>query len=95
LSATQLPAAERAELVAPVGRGEQPVRALDRRADQTRPRQHLAEGSEYPAELRAQVGGQEIAWTERRLVVRSLKLAAAQDRVLRQRLATAQQELAQ
>jgi transposase len=94
LFSTQMPAAELAELLVPVWRGAQPLRAIYRPADQTRPqREHLAEGYEYTAELRAAVGDQEVGWTERRLVVRSLKLAAAQERALRQRVATAQQEL--
>jgi transposase len=95
LSSTQLPAAELAELLAPVWRGEQPLRPIYRPADQTRPqRQHIAEGYEYGVELTAQVEGQSVPWTERRLVVRSLKLAAAQERAVRQRVATAQQEIA-
>ena len=95
LSSTHLPAAELAELWAPVGRGAQPLRPLDRPADQTRlQRQHIAEGYAYTAELRGQVAAQDVPWTERRLVVRSLKLAAVQERAVRQRLATAQQELA-
>ena len=87
--------AKLAERLAPMWRGGQPLRAIYRPADQTRPqRQHLAEGYEYTTELRAQVGDQAVVWTERRLVVRSLKLAAAQDRALRQRVATAQQAIA-
>jgi transposase len=95
LSSTQLPAAELAELLAPVWRGEQPLRPIYRPADQTRlQRQQIAEGYEYTAELRGQVEAQDVSWTERRLVVRSLKLAAVQERAVRQRLATAQQEIA-
>jgi transposase len=95
LASTQMPAAELAERLAPVWRGEQPLRAIYRPADQSRPqRQRIAEGYEYPEELRAQVGDQSVQWTERRLVVRSLKLAATQERAVRQRLATAQQAIA-
>jgi transposase len=95
LASTQLPAAELAELLVPVWRGEQPVHAIYRPADSTHPqRERIAEGYEYTTELTAQVGNQRVQWTERRLVVRSLKLAAAQERAVRQRLATAQQEIA-
>lgn len=95
LSSTQLPAAELAEVLAPVWRGEQQLRPIYRPADQSRPqRQRIAEGYEYRVELTGQVGDQEVQWTERRLVVRSLKLAATQERAVRQRLAKARQELA-
>jgi transposase len=95
LSSTQLPAAELAEVLAPVWGGEQKLTRIYRPADETRPqRQLLALGYEYTVELTAQVGGQVVRWTERRLVVRSLKVAATQERAVRQRLAKAQQEIA-
>jgi transposase len=95
LSSTQLPAVELAEVLAPVWQGEQPLRSIYRPADQTRPQRHrIAEGYEYTVELRAQGGDQSVQWTERRLVVRSLKWAATQERAVRQRLATAQREIA-
>jgi transposase len=94
-SSTHLPAAKLAEVLAPVGRGEQQLRPIYRPADQTRPqRQRIAQGDEYTEALTAQGGGQVLQWTERRLVVRSLKLAATQERAVRQRLATARQEIA-
>jgi len=95
LSSTQLPARELAAVLAPVWRGEQQLRPISRPADQLRPKPHLiAEGYEYPVQLTAQVGDQVVQWTERRLVVRSLKLAATQERAVRQRLAQAREELA-
>jgi len=95
LSSTQLPAAELAEVLAPVWRGEQPLTRICRPVDQSRPqRQRIAQGYEYRVELTAQVGDQVVQWTERRLVVRSLKLAATQARAVRQRLAQARQEIA-
>jgi len=95
LSNTQLPAAELAEVLAPVWRGEQKLTRICRPADETRPRpQRIAQGYEYRVELTAQGGGQVVQWTERRLVVRSLKLAATQERAVRQRLAKARQEIA-
>jgi transposase len=95
LSSTQLPAAELAEVLAPVWRGEQPLTRICRPADETRPqRQRIAQGYEYRVELTGQDGDQVVQWTERRLVVRSLKLAATQERAVRQRLAQARQEIA-
>lgn len=95
LSSIQLPATELAAVLVPVWRGEQPLRPIYRPADQTRAKaQRIAEGSEYTVELTAQVEGQEVQWTERRLVVRSLQLAATQERAVRKRLAQALAELA-
>lgn len=95
LASTQLSAVELTAVLAPVWRGEQPLHSIYRLADQPRPqRQRIAEGYEYAAELTAQVEGQSVQWTERRLVVRSLKWAVTQERAVRQRLATAQQEIA-
>jgi transposase len=95
LSSTQLAAVELAGVLAPVWRGEQKLTRICRPADETRPPpQRLAQGYEDRVERTAQVGGQGVQWTERRLVVRSLKLAATQERAVRQRLAQAQQEIA-
>ena len=44
--------------------------------------------------LQAEVAGQPVAWMERRLVVRSRKLAVAQEQTVRRRLSQAQTELA-
>lgn len=54
----------------------------------------VAEGYERTETLTAVVGGETIIWTERRLVVRSLKHAQAGERDLRKRLAKAQRALA-
>jgi transposase len=95
LSSTQLPAAELAEVLAPVWRGEQPLTRIWRPADEPRPQRHrIAQGYEYRVELTARVGDQVVQWTERRLVVRALKLAATQERAVRQRVAQARQEIA-
>jgi transposase len=94
-SSPQLPAVELAAGLAPGWQGAQPRRAIYRPADQTRPQRHrIAEGDEYTVELRAQGGDQSVPWTERRLVVRALQGAATQERAVRQRLATAQREIA-
>lgn len=95
LSSTQVPADELAALLAPVWRGEQPLKRIYRPADAARShRQLIADGYEYQVALQVEVAGQPVSWPERRLVVRSRKLAAAQERGVRKRVATAQAELA-
>jgi hypothetical protein len=94
-SSTPLAAVELAGVWAPGGRGEQQLPRICRPADETRPQpQRLAQGSAYRVELTAQVGGQGGQGTERRRVGRSVKLAAPQERAVRQRLAQAQQDIA-
>lgn len=99
LARTQLPAAELAAelaaVLAPVWRGAQPLQRIYRPADASRPtRQLIADGYEYLVPLQAEVAGQLVEWTERRLVVRSRKLAASQEPAVRRRLSQAQGELA-
>lgn len=53
----------------------------------------IAHGYERPVELTATVAGESVIWTERRLVMRSLKQARAAETRLRQRLKKAQTEL--
>jgi transposase len=57
-------------------------------------RQHIADGYEQLATLTAEVAGNALAWTERRLVVRSRQLARAGATALRTRLAKAQAAVA-
>ena len=95
LSSTQVPAAELAALLVPVWQGEQRLQRIYRPADTSQPTQQLiANGYEYQVALQAEVAGQPVAWTERHLVVRSRKLAAAQEQTVRRRLSQAQTELA-
>jgi transposase len=54
----------------------------------------IAVGYEVEVVLTAEVDGKTITWTERRLIVRSLKRAEAGEKALRERLAKAQQEVA-
>ncbi len=56
-------------------------------------REQVAEGFERQETLTAQVDGQIITWTERRLIVRSLKQAHAAETTLRDRLMKAQKAL--
>ena len=95
LASPQIPAAELAAVLAPVWQGEQPLKRIYRPGDATRPKSsRIAEGYEYRVELQAQVAGEGVTWTERRLVVRSLKLAASQEQAVRRRLSQALSELA-
>lgn len=55
----------------------------------------IAEGCEQTLTLTAQVDGQQVRWSERRLLVRSPSFAAAQARALQRRLAAAEAALAE
>lgn len=89
----QLPEQWLRDSLAGMADGSQPVVRIQRqRADGTV--SEIACGYECPVELSAPLHGQEIRWTERRLVVRSLAGAAAAERALQTRLVAAQQEVA-
>jgi transposase len=92
LPAVQMPAAALQALLAPVWTGEQtltPVhRAPETVSDQP---QHIANGFSYTIRLTSAEG---LQWSEQRLVVQSLKHAAAQQQRLDQRLQQAEQALA-
>lgn len=98
LSETQLPAEVLETYLAPVERQEQPLtevyREKEAEAEGPSERERIAEGYEQPVELTAEVDGQLITWTERRLVLRSLKPAQAQAAALRARVAKAQKAVA-
>jgi transposase len=89
LSEIQLPPAVLEGYVEPVASGQQPLTRITR-LTATGTRQYLADGYERLERLTAGVGGCVLAWTERRLVVRSRQLARAGARALRARLAQAQ-----
>jgi transposase len=55
----------------------------------------IAEGCEQTVTLTAEVDGQQVHWSERRLLVRSHAYAAAQARALQRRLAAAEAALAE
>lgn len=88
LSELQLPPAVLAGYVERVATGHQPLTRLTR-LTATGTRQHLADGYERREPLTAEVAGHALAWTERRLVVRSRQLARAGERALCARLAQA------
>lgn len=90
LSEIQLPPEALEEYLTPVWRGEQNLTPIYREEEHGE-RERIAEGYERLEVLTAEVGGPTIIWTERRLVLRSLKQAQAAEAALRARLAKAQQ----
>src|SRR5712692_1045832 len=82
-----MPAEALDTLLKPVWDGEQPWRTVyhPQRADNGA-RVVIAQGYEVSVPLTATLGDQPVAWTERRLVVRSLALARRQAEHLGQRL---------
>src|SRR6266705_1758525 len=68
--------------------GEQLLRSVVREGPQGKP-ELIAEGYEYPVAMSHKVGEQVQAWTERRLVVRSVRQAHAAEAALRARVAKA------
>jgi transposase len=97
LPATQVPAEELERLLAPVWAQRQaltPVwRPVEMEAAAQEP-ERLAEGYEVTIELEATLDGRRVQWRERRLVVRSVAWAEAQQHSLTTRLAKARAELA-
>jgi len=97
LSAKQMPEADLARVLEPVWSGALEPRALrlptaDGARDETEA--PVALGFEYTVEANASDhSGQPRTWQERRLVVRSLALAARQEQSLRQRVARAVTEI--
>jgi transposase len=93
LSATQVSAADLAQLLGPVSRGELKPVVIWRRDEETGRREKIGEGFEYTVTLTAEHDGKEITWEERRLVVCSLSFAQAQKKGLDQRLSRAAAEI--
>jgi transposase len=97
LPATQVSAAELAQLLAPVWSQTQSLTVvfapLSGAAPGGQP-EPIAEGYECPVVMQASLGGRPLRWQERRLVVKSLTLAVAQQRTLERQLAAALAESA-
>jgi len=93
LSEIHLPPRVLESYLEPVSRGQQPLTRITR-LTATGKRQHIADGYERPEPLTAEVAGNALVWTERRLVVRSRHLARAGEAALRARLAKAQAAVA-
>lgn len=92
LSEVQLSTADLELYLQPVWRGQQVTQPVQRENSVGRV-ENIAEGYEQTVSLRAEIAGQDISWTERRLIVRSLQQARACEEGLRVRLAKAQAEL--
>src|SRR6516162_1071896 len=88
LSQVQLAAGEVDTALEAVWRGEQVLSAV-RREGPKGELEVIAEGYEYPVAMSQQVGEQVQTWTERRLVVRSVRQAHAAEVALRARVAKA------
>jgi transposase len=93
LSEIQMPADRWEEILAPVWRGEQALIPIYREQENGE-RVCIAEGFERREVLTAEVDGQTITWSERQLVMHSLKQARAMEAALRARLEKAQKALA-
>jgi transposase len=93
LSENQLGRAQRRDLLRPVFAGTQPLQSVGRPGGKGQPDELVAEGFAVDVELTATVGAQEVRWTERRWLVRSLAYAQAQETALERRLATAREAL--
>jgi len=93
LSEIQMPADRWEEILAPVWSGEQALTPIYREQENGE-RVCIAEGFERREVLTAEGDGQTITWSERQLVVRSLKQAQAMEAALRARLEKAQKALA-
>ncbi len=91
---TQLPAQELDRYLQPVWSGEQQVIAVHR-AKTEEEDELIAEGFEQSVVCSANVAGQSLNWSERQVLVRSVKLATAATAALHARLSKAQAALAQ
>jgi transposase len=89
LAETQLSRLERRELLRPVWDGTQALQPVCRPGPPGQPDERVAQGFWVDVPLTAQVGDKEVAWTERRWLVRSQAYAQAQEAALERRLATA------
>ena len=92
LANTQMPDAELDAYLQPVWNGNRPLLAVHRVTAEGED-EVIAQGYEQCIELSSEVEGQSITWTERRLVVRSLKQAQAATAALQARLGKAQAAL--
>jgi transposase len=91
LSAVQLDTKQLRALLQPVWSGEQELEAVERTNDKGE-KEVIAQG--FTKQRNQQITGADpYSWQERLLVVRSLKLAMAQERGLRERVAQAQREV--
>src|SRR5215471_9456471 len=93
LPPVQLEEGEFDAALAAVGKGERVLSSVVREGPQGQP-EVIAEGYEYPVAMRLKGEGQGESWTERRLVVRSVRQAHAAEAALRARVAQAMAQIA-
>jgi transposase len=95
LPAVQMPKAALQALLGPVWAGGQPLVPVHRPpAAETDKPEHIADGFSYTVALVADCEGRRIEWEEQRLVVRSLKQAASQEKALEARMGKAEKAIA-
>jgi transposase len=93
LSENQLSRSERRELLGPVFAGTQALQQVWRPTGDGQADELVAEGFWVDVELTALVGDEQVSWTERRFLVRSLAYAQAQQTALERRLEKASKAL--
>jgi transposase len=93
LSESQLSRAQRRELLRPAFAGTQALEQVWRPGGEGRPDELVAEGFCVDVELTTKVAEEEVTWTERRWLVRSLAYAQAREAALERRLDNAIQAL--
>jgi transposase len=94
LPQTQVSAEQRRALLQPVWQGRQTLQQVYRPAADGETEELVAEGFSLDVPLEAEVAGQQVTWTERRWLVRSLAYALGQHKQLDRRLQKAQEQLA-
>jgi transposase len=94
LPQTQVSAEQRRDLLQPVWQGRQTLQQVYRPAADGETEELVAEGFSLDVPLQAEVAGQQVTWTERRWLVRSLAYALGQHKQLDRRLQRAQEQLA-
>jgi transposase len=92
LASKHLPEAVLAAYLRPVWAGTQPLTAVTREREARQP-ELIAEGYEQTVTVSGEVKGKTITWTERHLIVRSVRQAKAATEALQARLAKAQAEV--
>jgi len=95
LTEKHVSAEDRRALLQPVWEGRQPLQQVVRPAADGQTEELVAEGFSLDVRLQAVVTSQQVAWTERRWLVRSLAFAQGQHKHLDRRLQAAHEQLTQ
>lgn len=93
LSEKQVSAEDRRALLQPLWQGQQQLQQVYAPAEEGEIPELVAEGFSWDVELTDTVEGEQVTWTERRWLVRSLGFAAGQHKQLDRRLSKAQEQL--